>query len=145
MREKISSVFLALVLVILIPSSSTADIREILTFRDVEIPWNLKQGDVVIENGTYDVLLIKHGIELFCLKLRQAGKTICIVKNPQRLKYAGHDNLYDLMRDDDVPKEARLRIKRIPALNTVYFMIETGNCRDCKFQKLRFKMESTET
>jgi hypothetical protein len=136
---------LAMILVFLVSSPSFADIREILTFRDVEIPWTLKQGDVVIEKGSYDVLLIKHGVELFCLKLRKSGKTICIVKDPIRIKYANNDNLYELIRSKDIPKEARLRVKKNPAINTVYFLIETGNCREFRFQKLRFKVESTET
>jgi hypothetical protein len=136
---------LALILVFLSSSPSSADIREILAFRDVEIPWTLKQGDVVIEKGTYDVLLIKHGIELFCLKLRQNGKAICIVKNPQRIKYGKSNTLYELMRDPDVSQLAKLKLKRNPVINKVYFLIETGNCPHCKFQKMRFRMDSTET
>ena len=145
MRLRIVSIFLAVILVFLVSSPSSADIREIVTFRDVEIPWTLKQGDIVTEKGTYDVILVKHGIEIFCLKLRQSGKTICVVKNPQRIKYAGNDSLYEMMRSDDIPKNPKLRIKRNPAINTVYFLIETGNCRDCRFKKFRFKLESTET
>jgi len=145
MCARIASVFLALILIILVSSPSSADTREILTFRDVEIPWTLKHGDVVIEKGKYDVLLIKHGIEIFCLKIRQSGKAICFIKDPARIKYVNQNNLYEMMRNPDVPKEAMLRIKRNPSINTAYFLIETGNCRNCKFQKLRFKVESLET
>jgi len=145
MRARIASIFLAFLLVFLFSIPSTGEIREILTFRDVEIPWTLKQGELVLEAGRYDVLLLKHGIELFCLKLRQNGKTICVVKNPQRIKYTNQHNLYELMKSENVPNEARLCVKKNPAIHTVYFVVETGNCRHCKFQKMRFKMESSET
>ncbi len=129
MRTRIASVFLTFILVILVSVPSSADNREILTFRDVEIPWTLTHGDAVIEKGKYDVLLIKHGIELFCLKIRKSGKALCFIKNPARIKYANQGNLYELLRDKDVSKEAILRMKRNPALNTVYFLIETSHRR----------------
>jgi hypothetical protein len=145
MRARIASIFLALILIFLMSTPSSADMRNILTFRDVEIPWALKQGDLIIEEGTYDVLLIKHGVTLFCLKFRQNGKTICVVENPQKIDYANQDSLYELLHAQDVPKEATLHVKRNPVLKTVYFVVETGNCRHCRFHKFRFQMESTET
>lgn len=145
MRTKIASIFLALILVILVSSPSIADIREILTFRDVELPWTLKHGNIVMEKGTYDVLLIKHGVEMFCLKIRKNGKTLCLIKDPAKIKYGNQDNLYEMLRDTSVPKEAILRIKRNPTLNVAYLLIETGNCRDCPFRKLRFQVKSLET
>jgi len=145
MRVKRASVFLALTLLTLVSLPLSADIREILTFRDVEIPWTLRHGDIVMEKGSYDVILIKHGIEIFCLKIRQNGKSICIIKNPERIKYANQDNLYEMMQDPEVSSESILRMKKNEALNTVYFLIETGDCQGCRFQKFRFKAQSVET
>jgi len=145
MNARVLTIFLFIILVIFVSCTSYADTREVLVFRDVEIPWTLTHGDVVIEKGKYDVLLIQHGIELFCLKLRQSGKTICLIKDPAKIKYANQSNLYEMMRDPDVSKDAKLCIKRNPEINTTYFVIETGNCREYKFQKLRFQVKSKKT
>lgn len=145
MNARALTISLGIILVIFVSCTSYADTREILVFRDVDIPWALTHGDVVIEKGKYDVFLIQHGIERFCLKIRQSGKVICLIKNPTKIKYTNNGTLYEMLRDPDVSKDAKLCIKRNPTINTAYFVIETGHCKQCQFQRLRFQVKSMET
>ena len=136
--------FLSILLVLFLSSPSFAQIQELMEFQDVKISWTLKYKDIIIEKGKCDLVFLRHGTNtrLFYLKIKKRGKTICLIPKGERVKYKDHGNLLALHNDPEIPKNAKLQIKRNPALKIVYIIFESGkNAGICPFHKIRFKVE----
>jgi hypothetical protein len=136
--------FLRILLILFLSSPSFAQIQELCEFKGVKIPWTLKYEDIVIEKGKCDLIILRHGTNtrLFYLKIKKKGKTICLIPKGERVKYKNQGNLIALENDPDIPKNAKLQIKRNPVLKIVYIIFESGkNARICPFHKVRFKVE----
>lgn len=135
--------FLSFLLILFLSSPSIAQLQELYEFKGVEIPWTLKYEDVVIEKGKCDLVFLRHGTStrLFYLKIKKSGKTICLIPKGERVPYKDQGNLLALQNDPEIPKKAKLQIKRNPALKIVYIIFETGkHTQICPFHKIRFKV-----
>jgi len=136
--------FLSILLILFLSSPSFAQILELHEFKGVKIPWTLKYEDVVIEKGKCDLIFLRHGtgIRLFYVKIKKRGKTICLIPKGERVRYKNQGNLVALQNDPEIPKNAKLQIKRNPALKIVYIIFETGkHTQICPFHKIRFKLK----
>jgi len=136
--------FLSILLILFLSSPSFAQIQELHEFEGVKIPWTLKYEDVVIEKGKCDLIFLRHGTftALFYLRIKKKGKTICLIPKGERVRYNNQGNLVALQNDPEIPKNAKLQIKRNPALKIVYIIFETGkHTQICPFHKIRFKLK----
>lgn len=136
--------FLSILLMLFLSSPSFAQLQTLHEFKDVKIPWTLKYEDIVIEKGKCDLIFLRHGTntKLFYLKIKKKGKTICLIPKGERVAYKDQGNLLTLLNDPKIPKNAKLQIKRNPALKIVYIIFESGkHARICALHKLRFKVE----
>jgi hypothetical protein len=118
---KISS---GILLLIFISSPSIAQIQELCEFKGVKIPWTLKYEDIVVKKGTYDLTFLRHGPTMYYLRVKKKGKTIALFPHGEKVDYQG--DLFSKMGNPDIPDNAKLEIKRNPALKITYIIFETG-------------------
>jgi len=136
--------FLGILLILFLSSPSIAQLQELHEFKGVKIPWTLKYEDIVIEKGNCDLIFLRHGTNtrLFYLKIKKKGKTICLIPKGERVAYKDQGNLLALQNDPEIPKNAKLQIKRNPALKIVYIIFESGkHTQICALHKIRFKLK----
>jgi hypothetical protein len=120
---KISS---GILLLIFIYSPSLAQIQELCEFKGVKIPWTLKYEDIVVKKGTYDLTFLRHGPTMYYLRVKKKGKTIALFPHGEKVDYKDGGDLFNKMGNPDIPDNAKLEIKRNPALKNAYIIFETG-------------------
>jgi hypothetical protein len=136
---------LLLFLVILSTSQAFGQIQELGEFKDVNLPFTLKYADQIFEKGKYDMVFLKNIPNFFLLKIKKQGKTICLISGGEIVNYPGQGNLSLLQDNPDIPKLAKLTIRRVQALKIAYIIFETGKQAPlCPFYKIRFKFEYME-
>jgi hypothetical protein len=120
-----------------------AQMQSLKEFKNVDIPFNLKFEDLILESGKYTLEFIKHGMgDVFYLRVKKKNKTICLIPKGERVKYKDQSSYFDLMDDPDIPDKPKLNIKRNPALKIAYIIFETGKKSKLHpFLKIRFKLE----
>jgi hypothetical protein len=132
-------------LILFLASPAVAQLQELHEFKGVEIPWTLKYEDVVIEKGKCDLTFLRHGssTNLFYLKIKKKGKKSFLIPNGERVRYKDQGNLLALQNDPEIPKDAKLQIKRNPVVKIVYIIFESGKkALICPLHKVRFKLKS---
>jgi len=114
-----------------------AQMKLICEFKDVNIPFNLKNEDSLFEKGKYDFELLKM-TNVFYLRIKKKGIPVCLIPHGQKL-------MYENMSDPDIPQYAKFQIKRNPALKIAYLIFESGSHHpDYPTIKVRFKLEYEE-
>jgi hypothetical protein len=126
-------------------NQAIAQSQELAEFKDINLPFALKYEDQTFEKGKYEMIVIKNLPMTFLLKIKKQGKTIGLISGGEKLNYPDQGNLSLLQMNPDIPKFAKLAIKRNPALKIAYIIIETGKKTAlCPFHKIRFKLECVE-
>jgi hypothetical protein len=134
MYKSIFVSFLRTLLVMILLSPAIAQMKLICEFKDVNIPYNLKNEDSLFEKGKYDFELLKV-TNVFYLRIKKKGKPVCLIPHGQKFMY---ENMYD----PDIPQNAKFQIKRNPALKIAYLIFETGSHHpDYPSIKVRFKLK----
>jgi len=125
---------------------SLAVMKRAHEFIGVEIPFNLKHKDSIIEKGKYDFEILFHRQErVFFLIIKKEGKSLCFLRG-EELKYRNSEGVIlhtaELWQDPEVvPKEASLQIKRHPG-KKVNIIFESGKeTAVYPLRKIRFEME----
>ena len=143
--KRILDSIIRILLILSISSASIAQIQELHEFKGVKIPWTLKFEDLEIKKGKYDLIFLKHGTTLFYLRIKQAGKTICLIPDGERVRYQNQEDFHALMMDPEIPENAKLQIKRNPVVKIAYIIFESGkHTQICPFHKIRFKLKYEE-
>ena len=139
---KVLKIFSGILLLTFISSPSVAQIQELREFKGVKIPWTLKYEDIVLEKGTYDFTFLRHGPTLYYLRVKKEGKTIALFSHGEKVDYQGAGDLFSMMQDPEIPKYAKLEIKRNPALKIAYIIFETGkHSKVYPLLRIRFTVE----
>lgn len=134
-RIHVNLLRILLIMILLCPA--IAQMKLICEFKDVEIQFNLKHEDYIFEKGKYDFELLRMG-NVFYLRIKKKEKPICLIPGGEKLNY-------EKLTDPDIPKHAKLNIKKNPALKIAYIIFETGSHHpDYPFIKVRFKLEYEE-
>jgi len=122
--EKISQNLLAVFLVFLIFSQAGADWRTVQKFKKVDVPFDMKHEDLVMEKGQFDFeILCERSLNIFQLKIYKKGKSLCAITGKvlrDKLPGARGEEM------EEVPDEPTLQMKRIPVKKAVYIIFETG-------------------
>ena len=142
--KKTLTFILGAALVLTLCTSGYAQIKRICRFKGVDIPFDLKHEDILLEQGKYDLEVMKDmNQQVFHLRIKKKGKTICNVigekQNYDSLEIAA------LMDDPDIPDDPKLRFQRIPAKKIMNIVFESGK-RINKYPcvKALFQMEYEE-
>jgi hypothetical protein len=136
-------IFVSLLLIFLIVflfCPVIATVNKIYEFKGIQIPFNLKCGDSIIEKGEYNFeILVQPSTQMFHLRIKKKRKSICMVSG-ERLEYKSRG--WDLMKDPKIPIKPTLRIKKDPIENVVYIIFESGK-KTFRYplEKIRFKMK----
>jgi hypothetical protein len=144
MRFKRSGVYwgrIALAIFFII-CSGRAETKRISLFRGVDIPFDFKSGDIVVNQGRYDLEIHLSKVDtnyLYFLKFMKKGKNLYEIPG-QRIEYQAQ-TIQGLSQDPKIPKEPTIRIKKIPGGNLVDFIFESGKTGNMPFEKAFFRVE----
>lgn len=122
-----------------------AQMKKICIFKGVEISFNLKHDDSIIEKGKYDFEFLKHQTQLsFYLRIKKKRKAVCIIRGEQ-LAYKSSGYYYEQSEDPNIPEQAKLKFLKNPKGGIVDILFESGK-RSIAYPnvKLRFRMEYEE-
>ena len=68
-----------------------------------------------------------------------------LIAGGEKINYPGQGDFLALQMNPEIPKLAKLGLKKDPEQNVVYVIFETGKqIRSCPFHKIRFKFECLE-
>jgi hypothetical protein len=107
--------------------------EDVTSFKDVQIPFNLKYDDKIIKKGKYEVEILKHTAQTaYYLRIKKKGKRLCLVPG-EYLKY---------IDETEIPNKPKLRMRRNTAEKLLYVIFESGTIT-WKYPKvkIRFKIE----
>jgi hypothetical protein len=143
MRFKRSEVFWAtIVLAIFVSCFGRAETERISIFRGIEIPFDFKSGDIVVEQGKYDLEIYYSKVDtnfLYFLRFMRKGRFLYEIPG-QRIEYQA-TTIQELREDPKIPKEPTIRIKKMPSSNLVDFIFESGKTGNMPFEKAFFRVE----
>ncbi len=123
-KKKILLILLTMFLVSLFFSQAKADWRTIQKFKKVNVPFNMKYEDLIMEKGQFDFeILSERSLSIFQLKIYNKGESLCAV--PGKIL---RDGLPGARGEEmeEVPDEPTLQMKRIPIKKALYIIFETG-------------------
>jgi hypothetical protein len=97
--------------------------KSVNKFKDVDIPFNMKHEDTVIEKGKYEFEVLKYPTQvIFYLSIKKKrGQNLCLIPG-ERLKYSNEE-----IEEGKIPKKSKLSFKRIPVRKQVYIIYEAGS------------------
>lgn len=132
-----------LIIFLILCCPAFAQMKSLYKFKGVQIPFNLKHKDLIIQKDTYDFEFLRHPTQpIFYLKIKKGRKTLCQLQG-ERLEYEGAE--WEYMKDPDIPKNPRMRMKKNLEKKVVYIIFETGkNTEIYPLIKTRFKLEYEE-
>jgi len=123
----VKKIFLSLMtvfFVFLFFSQAGADWKTVQKFKKVDVPFDMKHEDLIMEKGQFDFeILSERSLNIFQLKIYKKGKSLCAVTGKvlrDRLPGARGEEM------EEVPDEPTLQMKRIPVKKAVYIIFETG-------------------
>ena len=96
---------LRIFLILFLFLSANAQIQTLGEFKEVKISFNLKLEDSVVEKGKYDFEFLRHGKDVFYLRIRKEGNIICIIPGGEKVKYKNQGNLALMSTDPDIPEK----------------------------------------
>ncbi len=122
--KKILLSLLTVFFVFLIFSQALADWRTVQKFKGVNVPFDMKHEDLIMEKGKFDFeILSERSLNIFQLKIYKKGKSLCgITGNVLRDGLPGARG----EKMEEVPDEPTLQMKRIPVKKALYIIFETG-------------------
>lgn len=130
------------VLAVFTVCSGWAEMQRLSIFRGVDIPFDFRAGDTVVEHGKYDLEVHISKVDtnyLYVLKFMRKGKTLYDIPG-QRIEYQAV-TMQDLAKDPKIPKEPTIRIRKLPMGNLVDFIYESGKTGNMPFEKAYFRVE----
>lgn len=143
MRFKKKGVFWqTLVLAAFVVCTGRAETERISIFKGVDIPFDFKSGDIVVDQGKYDLEIRFSKVDtnfLYVLRFLRKGKQFYDIAG-QRIEYQAL-TIQDLMKDPKIPKEPTIRIRKLPMGNLVDFIYESGKVGNMPFEKAFFRVE----
>jgi hypothetical protein len=107
--------------------------EDVSSFKEVQIPFDLKYDEKIIKKGKYEVEILKHtGQTVYYLRIKKKGKKLCLIPG-EYLKY---------IDEKDIPNKPKLRMRRNTAEKLLYIIFESGTIT-WKYPKvkIRFKIE----
>ena len=122
--------------------SGRAETQRISVFRGVDIPFDFKSGDIVVDQGKYDLEIHFSKVDtnfLYLLKFLRKGKNLYEISG-QRIEYQAQ-TITALAQDPKIPKEPTIRIRKLPGGNLVDFIFESGKTGNMPFEKAFFRVE----
>ena len=121
-----------------------AQMKKICIFKGVEISFNLKHDDSIIEKGKYDFEFLKHQTQVsFYLRIKKKRKAVCLIQG-EELAYKS-SGYYERSEDPNIPEQAKLRFLKNPKKGIVDILFESGKRAIAyPYVKLRFRMEYEE-
>jgi hypothetical protein len=128
--------------IFIIACSGLAETQRISIFRGVDIPFDFKSGDIVVDQGKYDLDVHFSKVDtiyLYLLKFMRKGKVLYEISG-QRIEYQAQ-TISELSRDPKIPKEPTIRIRKLPGGNLVDFIFESGKTGNMPFEKAFFRVE----
>jgi hypothetical protein len=129
----ISKVIVCVFFVSLLSLPALSQWEDVTSFKDVQIPFNLKYEDKTIKKGKYEVEILKHTAQVaYYLRIKKGSKKLCLVPG-EYLQY----------RDEtEIPNKPKLRMRRNTAEKLLYIIFESGTIT-WKYPKvkIRFKIE----
>lgn len=141
--------FLRAVILIVIPfiffHHASAQSQVLVEFKRAEVPFSLKHEDRIVEKGLCDLILMKNLPNTFMLRIKGRGKSSILISGGEKIDYPMQGSALALEKDPDVPKFAKLTMKKAPEENVLYIIIETGKrTKSSPYHKIRFKLEYLE-
>lgn len=140
-RILVSLSILFLILLFVMPVS--AQLQSVVKFKGVEIPYNLKYEDTLIEKDKYDfeIFVLAHDSQLlFFLGIKKGKKVLCHIPG-ERLQYET-EFLMELDKDPNIPEKSTLDMRIAPQEKSVIFIFEAGKRAGAySYEKIRFKIE----
>lgn len=140
-RILVSLSTLFLILLFVMPVS--AQLQSVVKFKGVEIPYNLKHEDTLIEIDKYDfeIFVLEHDAQkLFFLGIKKGKKVLCHIPG-ERLQYET-EFLMELDKDPNIPDKSTLDMRIAPQEKSVIFIFEAGKRAGAySYEKIRFKIE----
>lgn len=117
-----------------------------MKFKGIEIPYNLKHKDVVIEKGKYDIEITMpetSSVRIFYLRIMKGNKAICIVDG--RKMHYKTEKVSELHKDPNIPDQPRLTMRKVKALKKLYIYFESGKqAPNYPFEKIRYEIDYIE-
>jgi len=125
---------------LLLFSPGEAMLTQIYKFTGIQIPYDLKYEDFILEKGKYDFqILVHHKTQQLHLRILKKGKGICSVLG-ERLRYESYGR--ERMKDPNIPDQPTLKIIKHPTEKKVSIIFESGKkTRIYPLVKAVFKME----
>lgn len=132
-----------LIIFLILCCPAFAQMKRLYKFKGVQIPFNMKHEDLIIQKDTYNFEFLRHPTQpIFYLKIKKGGKTLCQLQG-KKLKYESYG--WEKMRAPDIPKKPRMRMKKNLEKKVLYIIFETGkNTRIYPLIKVRFQLEYEE-
>lgn len=122
--------------------SVRAETERISLFRGVDIPFDFKSGDIVVNQGKYDLEIHLSKVDtnfLYILKFLRKGKQLYDIPG-QRIEYQAQ-TIQDLIKDPNIPNEPTIRIRKLPGGNLIDLIYESGKIGNMPFEKAFFRVE----
>lgn len=99
-----------------------AQMKHVYEFKNIEFPFDLKYGDVVIEKGKYNLEFLRH-FGTFYLRIKKGSKALCTVPG-ENLAYESKG--MERLSDPTIPEKPNLQIRKIPDESMISVIFETG-------------------
>ena len=88
--------------------------EDVSSFKEVQIPFDLKYDEKIIKKGKYEVEILKHtGQTVYYLRIKKKGKKLCLIPG-EYLKY---------IDEKDIPNKPKLRMRRNTAEKLLYISV----------------------
>lgn len=136
--KKVITKFLIIILTGLLVNPAMAAMKKVKKFKNVNIPYNLKHEETIIEKGKYDFEIWAYReVRQWSVKLIKKGNTLCalpgVILRDECPGARGQES-------EDIPKEPTLKMSRIPAKHILNIIFEAGSttqfytCYKVKFE-----------
>lgn len=141
--KRIFADLLIIFLILIFCCPAFAQMIRLYKFKGVQIPFDLMHKDLIIQKGTYDFEFLRHSTQpIHYLRIMKRHKILCLVQG-EKLEYKDYG--WERMRNPDIPKDPRMRMKKNPEEKILNIIFETGkNTRIFPLLKIRFQMEYKE-
>jgi len=111
--------FLGVILIAFLFSPVFAQIADVCKFKGINIPFDLKHNDSIIQKGKYDLELLKHTAQTaFYLRFKKRGK--------QQTLVLGEQLSYSSSEEKEIPKKPQLKMKKNSQEKTLQIIVESG-------------------
>lgn len=138
--KKVFIILMGIFIITALSHHASAQMKKIKKFKNVNIPFNLKCDDIIIEKGQYDLEIWAYrAVRQWSLKIIKKGETLCIVSGKiLRDECPGARG----QESEEIPEDPTLKMSRIPALQIFNIIFETGKLTQYyTCYRVRFQLE----